>query len=150
MVSWCPVGYHEYFIHSFVVFASTLADRPPSLLSFPIDGRGQPLFSPVSTSSHTDQALGLFSHALGSASTGFVYTRFSFVTLDPWGASPFLFFPALSPVFSIFSSSISCPRVSSYSFPPPPIPAYTSCATSLSSSSPSSSRTMFCAMSFLN
>jgi len=32
-----------------------LADRPPSLLPFPIDGRGQPLFSPKSTSSHTDQ-----------------------------------------------------------------------------------------------
>ena len=49
-----------------------------------------------------------------------------------------------------FSSSISCPRVSSYSFPPPAIPAYASCNTSLSSSSPSSSRTMFCALSFLS
>ena len=68
------------------------------------------------------QALGLFSHALRSDSTGFFYTRCSSVTLDPWGASPFLFFPALSPVFSIFSSSISCPRVSSYSFPPPADP----------------------------
>ena len=35
--------------------SSTLVDRPPSLLPFPIDGRGQPLFSPESTSSHTDQ-----------------------------------------------------------------------------------------------
>jgi len=35
--------------------SSTLADRPPSLLPFPIDGRGQPLFSPDSISSHTDQ-----------------------------------------------------------------------------------------------
>jgi len=35
--------------------SSTLADRPPSLLPFPIDGRGQPLFSPESTSLHTDQ-----------------------------------------------------------------------------------------------
>ena len=97
------------------------------------------------------QALGLFSHALESASTGFFYARCSFVTLDPWGASPFLFFPTLSPLFSIFSSSISCPRVSSYSFPPTPtIPAYASCVTSLSSSSPSSSRTMLCALSFLN
>ena len=34
---------------------STLVDRPPSLLPFPIDGHGQPLFSPESTSSHTDQ-----------------------------------------------------------------------------------------------
>ena len=67
--------------------------------------------------------IGLFSHALGSASTGFSYARCSFVTLDPWGASPFLFFPTLSPVFSIFSSSVSCPRVSSYSFPPLPIPS---------------------------
>ena len=58
--------------------------------------------------------------------------------------------PALPPVFSIFSSSISCPRVSSCSFHPPPIPAYASCVTSLSSSSPSSSRTMFCPMSFLS
>jgi len=32
-----------------------LADRPPSLLPFPIDGSGQPLFSPESTSSHTGQ-----------------------------------------------------------------------------------------------
>ena len=45
--------------------------------------------------------------------------RCSFVTLDPWGESPFLFFPALSPVFSIFSSSISCPRVSLF-LPPHP------------------------------
>ena len=90
------------------------------------------------------------SHALGSASTVFFYTCFSFVTLDPWGASPFLFFSPLSPVFSIFSSSVSCPRVSSCSFPTPPIPPYASCVTSLSSSLPSSSRTMFCTMSFLS
>ena len=63
--------------------------------------------------------------------TGCFYARCSFVTLDPWGASPFLFFPALSPVFSTFSSSISCPCVFSYSSPPPPIPAYASCVTSL-------------------
>jgi len=44
--------------------------------------------------------------------TDFLGTRFSFVTLDPWGASPFLFSPPLSPTFSIFSSSASCPRVS--------------------------------------
>jgi len=35
--------------------SGTLADRPPSLLPFPIDGSGQPLFSPESTSSHTGQ-----------------------------------------------------------------------------------------------
>jgi len=35
--------------------SGTLADRPPSLLLFPIDGSGQPLFLPESTSSHTDQ-----------------------------------------------------------------------------------------------
>jgi len=33
----------------------TLADRPISLLPFPIDGNGQPLPSPESTSSHTGQ-----------------------------------------------------------------------------------------------
>jgi len=36
--------------------SSTLVDRPPSLLPFPIDDQVQPLFSPESTSSHTDQA----------------------------------------------------------------------------------------------
>jgi len=40
---------------SVIPCSSTLADRPPSLSPFPIDGRGQPLFSPESTSSHTDQ-----------------------------------------------------------------------------------------------
>ena len=35
--------------------SSTLADRAPSPLPFPIDGRGQPLFSLESTSSHTEQ-----------------------------------------------------------------------------------------------
>ena len=74
--------------------------------------------------------------------TGFFYTRCSFVTLDPWGASPFLFFPPLSPGFSIFSSPVSCPRVSCYSFPSTPISTYASGVTSLSSSSPSSSRTV--------
>ena len=197
-----------------------LADRPPSLLHFPVDGSGQPLFSLESASSHTGQEAilagqntgspavngdgilhtpvsprltpsssfspfrlsdphssftstrfddGIFPtphfftslpspsessralrrsgsfrgpHALGSASTGFFYTRFSLVTLDPWGASPFLFSPPVSPASSIFSSSVSCPRVSFYSFPPPLIPACASCVTSLSSSSPSSSRTV--------
>jgi len=37
--------------------SSTLVDRPPSLLPFPIDGHGQPLFSQESTSSHTNQVL---------------------------------------------------------------------------------------------
>jgi len=36
---------------------SQLPDRPPSLLPFPIGGRGQPLFSLESTTSHTDQVL---------------------------------------------------------------------------------------------
>ena len=62
----------------------------------------------------------------------FFYTCFSLVTLDPWDASPFLFSPTLSPVFSIFSSSVTCPRVSSYSSPPS-YPVCTSCVTSLSS-----------------
>jgi len=39
---------------------------------------------------------------------------------DPWGASRIFFSPPLSPAFCIFSSSVSCPRVCSYSFPPPP------------------------------
>jgi len=37
--------------------SSTLVDRPLTLLPFPIDGHGQPLFSPESTFSHTDQVL---------------------------------------------------------------------------------------------
>jgi len=35
--------------------SSTVVNRPPSLLPFPIDDQGQPLFSLESTSSHTDQ-----------------------------------------------------------------------------------------------
>jgi len=38
---------------------------------------------------------------------------------DPWGASLFLFSPPLSPAFSIFSSSVSCPRVIFLFLPPP-------------------------------
>jgi len=94
---------------------------PSRLLASMMDSSYFSLFHP-SSFPFFPQALGLFSHTLGSASTGFFYTRCSFATLNPWGASPFLFFPALSPVFSIFFSSISCPRVSSYSFPSPPIP----------------------------
>jgi len=37
--------------------SSTLVDRSPSLLPFLIDAHGEPLFSPESTSSHTDQVL---------------------------------------------------------------------------------------------
>jgi len=91
------------------------SDPPPSFTSTHFDAHSS-LLHP-SSFPFFPQALGLFSHALGSASTGFFYTCCSFVTLDPWGASPFLFFPVLSPVFSIVSSFISCPRVSSYSFP---------------------------------
>ena len=40
---------------TFIPCSSTLVDRSPSLLPFPIDGHGQPLFSPESTSSHTDK-----------------------------------------------------------------------------------------------
>ena len=70
----------------------------------------------------------------------------------PLGRIPFPFLPSPLPNFLHFSSSVTCPRVSSYSSPPPPIPVCASCVISLSSSSPSSSRTMFCqcAMSFLN
>jgi len=109
------------------------------------------LLNPSSFSSFP-QALGIFSHALGSASTGFFYTRFSFVTLDPWGASPFLFFHPLAPVsmsLHLLLIHLLSSRLSLF-LPPPPIPAYASCVTSFSSSSPSSSRTMFCAVSFLS
>ena len=109
------------------------------LLTFP------PVFLPLFPS--CAQALPSCARA---ASTGFFYTRFSFVTLDPWGASPFLFSPLLSAVFSVFSSSVPCPRVSSYSFPPPPIRVCASCLTALCSSSTSSSRTMFCTIFFLS
>jgi len=68
----------------------------------------------------------------------------------PLGRIPFPFLPSPLPSCLHFSSSVYCPRNSSYSFPPPPIPSCASCVTSLSSSSPSSSRTMFCAISFLN
>jgi len=60
------------------------------------------------------------------------------------GAIPFPFLPALYTAFSIFSSSASRPRVSSLSFSPPAIPARASCVTSLSSFSPSSSRSLLC------
>ena len=90
---------------------------PSRLLASMMDSSYFSLFHP-SSFPFFPQALGLFSHALGSASTGFFYAHCSFVTLDPWGTSPFLFFPALYPVFSIFSSSISCARVSFYSSHP--------------------------------
>ena len=38
-----------------IPYSSTLVDRPPSLLPFPIDGHSQPLFLLESTSLHTDQ-----------------------------------------------------------------------------------------------
>ena len=56
---------------------------------------------------------------------------FSLVTLNPWGASPLLFSPPLSLVFSIFSSSVTCPRVSSYA--PPPLPSMPALLASLHS-----------------
>jgi len=69
---------------------------------------------------------------------------------QPLGRIPFPFLPSPLPSFLHPLRNVTCPRVSSYSSPPPPIPACASCVTSLSSVSPSSSRTMFCAMSFLN
>ena len=51
----------QKFKTSWVLFvipcSGTLADRPPSLLPCLIDGRCQPLFSPESKSSYTDQVL---------------------------------------------------------------------------------------------
>ena len=66
------------------------------------------------------------------------------------GAHALSFSPVPSPQF--FHLLLIC-LLSSRLFlflPPPPISACASCVTSLSSSSPSSSRTMFCAMSFLS
>jgi len=60
---------------------------------------------------------------------GFIYTCFLLVTLDLWGASSFFFSSALFPAFSILSSSVSCPRFYSHSFPPPHIPVSASCVT---------------------
>jgi len=211
---------------------STLVDRPPSLLPFPIDGHGQPLFSPESTSSHTDQVpidedseeaifavqnmgspavkgIGILHTPVSPRARlahsssfspfrrsdprpSFTSTRFDdgilptphFSTRLPspsslrrsgsfptrsgppqqasstpvarsspstLGAHPLFFsslhFPQFSP-----SSPHPSPVLASLPIPspPPPIPAYASCVTSLSSSSPSSSRTMLCAMSFLS
>jgi len=76
------------------------------------DDREQPLFSLESTSSHTDQvtwqvpidedseeAIGLFSHAIGSTSTGFStpFSRSSHSTLE---AHPLSFSSLPSPHFS--------------------------------------------------
>ena len=95
--------------------SSTLVDRPPSLLPFPIVDQGQPLFLPESTCSHTDP----------------------FLTCPLPSFLHLLLIHLLSSCLLLFVL-------------PPAIPAYASCVTSLSSSSPSSSRTMFCAMSFLS
>jgi len=57
--SFSPIGgcliIINFYVSLFDSFGCTLADRLPSLLPFPIDGSGQPLFSPESTSSHTGQ-----------------------------------------------------------------------------------------------
>ena len=42
-------------VDTVILSSSTSVDRPPSLLPFPIDDQGQPLFSPESTYSHTGQ-----------------------------------------------------------------------------------------------
>jgi len=44
-------------VDTIIPSSSTLVDRSPSLLPFPIVDQGQPLFSPESTPSHTDQVL---------------------------------------------------------------------------------------------
>ena len=88
--------------------------------------------------SGSSQALG------GSVSYGFFYTSISCDAVDTWRASPFLFSPSLSPAAYTFSSAASRPRVSSTSFSPPSLPALSSRVTSLSSSSPSSSRPVPC------
>ena len=65
------------------------------------------------------------------------------------GRIPFPFLPSPLSRFLYLLPSVSCPRVSSRSFPPPPIPACASCFTSLSSSSPLSRRTVFVPCPFL-
>jgi len=47
--------YNVITVDTVVPSSNTLVDRPPFLLPFPIVDQCQPLFSPESTSSHTDQ-----------------------------------------------------------------------------------------------
>jgi len=82
------------------------------------------------------------------ASQGFFYTRISFDTFVNWDTSPSLFSPLFSPLSSIFSASASRSRFYSLSFSHPPLPTRSSRVTSLSSSSPSSSHAVCCAISF--
>jgi len=110
----------------------TLEDRTPSLLPLPINSDPPPSF----TSTRFDDGIlptSHFSTRLPSPSSlrardlcPRAWVRLnrlllhSFVTLDPWGASPFLFSSPLSPAFSIVSSLVLCSRVSSNcSFPGP-------------------------------
>ena len=153
----------------------TLDDSTLSLLPFPIDDSGQPLFSLEATPPHTGQVLikedseeaVLAGHNTGppavngdGAQTLSLRARVCLNRLllhlflachtQPLGRIPFPFLPSPLPSFLhlLFICLLSSRLV--LFLPPPPIPACASCVTSLSSSSPSSSRTMFCAMSFLN
>jgi len=84
--------------------------------------------------------LGLFHQALGLTSADFLYACLSFGTRDTSDAFPFLFSSPLSPTSFAISSSTSRPRYPFFSFSPPPLSARASRVTSLSSSSPLSSR----------
>ena len=91
------------------------------------------------------RSLSLFSsfpQALGPASKDFFYARLSFGTRNTWAHPlvqlpwhlrriPFPFLRSPFPASSIFSSSASRPRFSSFFFSPPPIPARAPCVTSL-------------------
>jgi len=50
-----PFRHTATTVDTVIPSSSTSVDRPPSLLPFPIDDQGQPLFLPESTSSHTGQ-----------------------------------------------------------------------------------------------
>jgi len=105
-----------------------LPSRLPALMMafFPLL-TSSPVFLPFLPSG----ARALFPCA-GSASTGFFYARCSLVTLDPWGASPFLFFPTLSPVFYICPHP--SPVLASLPIPsPPPLPSLPTLLASLHS-----------------
>ena len=114
-----PVSPHLAHSSSFFPFRSS--DPPPSFTSTHFDDGilPTPHFSTRLPSLSSLRRSGSFPKRSGppQQASSTPDARSSPSTL---GRIPFLFFPALSPVFSIFSSSISCPCVSSYSFPPPP------------------------------
>jgi len=77
-----PVSPRLAHSSSFLPFGTS--DPPPSFTSTHFDDSSHSSLLHPSSFPFSPQALGLFSHALGSVSTGFFYARCSFVTLDPW------------------------------------------------------------------